>query len=137
MKPILQSLKKFSHVVYGAPLLVFLLPFVGQNWHLDVWRYAHKFAFIPLWVLLGKRLDIFPKKKGSFAMWVALFAFMVTTGMTGRLAYSHRSKPLMACLDSLILIVLLVILVNYAPELRKAYDSGHGPLSKKVPKNSS
>ncbi len=125
-------MKKYSYLAYGAPLLVFLLPFVGQGWHRDVWRLSHKVAFIPLLVLLLIRLKIDSKIKASFSIFASVFGSMLVSGMIGRFAYSNRSQPLIAFLDSLTLFLLYAILIGLAPKLRNAYDNWKGPETEKV-----
>jgi hypothetical protein len=132
VKPILQSLKKYSYLAYGAPLLVLLLPFVGQGWHLDVWRWGHKFAFMPVYILLLIRLNINSNEKVGFSWIGALFGSFFVSGMTGRFAYSNRNQPPIACLDSLTLILLYAVLIWFAPRLRKSYDKYKGPETEKV-----
>ena len=126
-------MKILSYLAYGAPLLVFILPFVGQDWNLVVWRYTYKLGFIPLFVLLLIRLKIDSNTKTSFPILVAVFGSMFVSGMTGRFAYSNRSHPLNAFLHSLTLIIIYAILIGFAPRLRKAYDQRKGSKIKKAP----
>lgn len=123
MKPVLQSLKKVSYLLYGAPLLAFLLPFVGQGWSLTVWKNVYLFTFAPLCYFLQLRLGIIRSGKyvSNVAHFVVFIGFLFATGLTGRFAYSNRSHPIIACLDSLTLIALFAILIRYGPRLRKAF----------------
>jgi hypothetical protein len=135
VKPILQSLKKYSYLAFGAPLLVFLLPFVGQDWSLTVWKNVFHFTFAPLYLFLHMRLGMI--RPGSyfsnFGCLIVLIGLMFPSALTGRFAYDGRSNPLIACFYSLTLILLYAILIGYAPRLRKAFFPLGDLETKRVP----
>ena len=135
MKPILQSLKKYSYLAYGAPLLVFLLPFVGQDWSLAVWKNVYLFAFMPLYYFLQIRLGIIRSGKyvSNFGRLIVLTVLMFPSVLTGRFAYDDRSNPLIACFYSLSLIALYAVLIRSAPRLGKAFFPRQDLETKKVP----
>ncbi len=135
MKPILEWLKKYSYLAYGPPLLVFLLPFVGQDWSLTVWKNVFHFTFAPLYLFLHMRLGMI--RPGSyfsnFGRLIVLIGLMFPSALTGRFAYDDRSNPLIACFYSLSLIALYAVLIRSAPRLRKAFFPLEDLGMKKVP----
>ncbi|MEI7986476.1 MAG: hypothetical protein WCI55_12690 [Armatimonadota bacterium] len=133
MKPILQSLKKYSYLASGAPLLVFLLPFVGQGWSLTIWKNCYWFTFAPVFYLLGLRLGIKPTKKFWSPHLLLLFAQIFISFGIGDFAFTFRESPFKAILGTSIMILFLGLSIALAPKMRDFYDSAYKPNPSRMP----
>jgi hypothetical protein len=118
MKPILQALKKISFLLYSAPLVMFLLPYIGQQWGVQTWETTFKLAFMPIIYIAFRRFWIRqqelaklrdpPSARFLFGQCAIIFGFLLFTAIASDVASEYRKTPIWSNLITLgsMLIVL-------------------------------